>query len=36
MRKLTSQRVPGPGEDEETLWQGPGTRFIRRRRKYAS
>jgi hypothetical protein len=34
LRKLMSQRVPGPGEEE--LWQGPGTRFIRRIRKNAS
>ena len=36
LRKLMSQRVRGPGEDEEELWQGPGTRFIRRIRKNAS
>ncbi len=36
LRKLMSQRIPGPGEDEEELWQGPGTRFIRRVKKNAS
>ena len=36
LRKLMAQRIPGPGEDEEELWQGPGTRFIRRVRKNAS
>ena len=36
LRKLMAQRIPGPGEDEEELWQGPGTSFLRRVRKNAS
>ena len=36
LRKLMAQRIPSPGEDEEELWQGPRTRFIRRVRKNAS
>ena len=36
LRRLMSHGIPGPGEDEEELWQGPGTRFIRRIRKNAS
>ena len=36
LRKLKALRVPGPDEDEEELWQGPGTRFMRRIKKDAS